>query len=106
MILPFYQKDDLLPKNTPEDDISVIIEKGDIHPRKYGTAKPLDSGHVGSAQTCPLFGGVRCWEVLSNIQILSLVGSIKLCRHFQTKKVRNIGYIQKKKNFNSRNVVS
>ena len=65
MILPFYQKDDLLPKNTPEDDISVIIEKGDIHPRKYGTAKPPDSGHVGSAQTCPLFGGVRCWEVLS-----------------------------------------
>ena len=38
MILSFCQKskDELLPKNTLEDDISAIIEKDDIHPRKYG----------------------------------------------------------------------
>ena len=38
MILPFCQKskDDLLPKNTLKDHISSIIEKDDIHPRKYG----------------------------------------------------------------------
>ena len=35
-----------------------------------------------------------------NIQIFSVVGSIKLCRHFQTKRVRrNIGYIQKRKTY-------
>ena len=34
--LPFCHKskDDLLPKNAPEDDISNITEKDDIHPRK------------------------------------------------------------------------
>ena len=38
MILPFCQKskDDLLPKNTLKDDIFLLIEKDDIHPRKYG----------------------------------------------------------------------
>ena len=38
MILPFCQKSkaDLLPKNTLKDDISSIIEKDDIHHRKYG----------------------------------------------------------------------
>ena len=38
MILPFCQKskDDLLPKNTPKNDISAIIKKDDIHPRKCG----------------------------------------------------------------------
>ena len=40
-------------------------EKDDIHPRKYGTAKPPDSGHLGSAQNCPLFRGVRCWQDLT-----------------------------------------
>ena len=36
MKLPFCQKsnDDLFPKNTPKDDISVITEKDDIYPRK------------------------------------------------------------------------
>ena len=36
MKLPFCQKskDDLLQQNTPKDDISGIVEKYDIHPRK------------------------------------------------------------------------
>ena len=40
MILPFCQesKVDLLPKNTLNDDISGLIEKGDIHPTKYGVS--------------------------------------------------------------------
>ena len=29
------------------------------------TVKPPNSRRLGFAQTCPLFGGVRCWEVLS-----------------------------------------
>ena len=39
MILPFCQKkskDDLLPKNAHKDDISGIIEKDNIHPRRHG----------------------------------------------------------------------
>ena len=38
MILRFCQKskEDPLPKNTLKNDISGIIEKDDIHPRKYG----------------------------------------------------------------------
>ena len=38
MILPFCQKskDDLFQKNTLKNDISGIIEKDDIYPRKYG----------------------------------------------------------------------
>ena len=37
MMLPLCQKskDDLLSKNTLKDDISGIIKKYDIHPRKY-----------------------------------------------------------------------
>ena len=37
MILPFCQKskDNLLPKNILKDGISGIIEKDDVHPRKY-----------------------------------------------------------------------
>ena len=31
-----YMSNDLLPKNTVKDDISGIIEKDDIHARKYG----------------------------------------------------------------------
>ena len=40
MILLFCQKskDDLLRKNILKDDISGIIEKDDIYPRKYGTS--------------------------------------------------------------------
>ena len=40
MVLTLYQKSkyNILPKNTLKDDISSIIEKGDTHPRKYGTS--------------------------------------------------------------------
>ena len=34
MKVPFCQKDNLFPKNTPKDDTSGITEKDDIHPRK------------------------------------------------------------------------
>ena len=39
MILPFCQKskDNLLPKNILKDGISGIIEKDDVHPRKYNS---------------------------------------------------------------------
>ena len=38
MILPFSQKNEhnILPKNALEGDLSGIIEKDDIPPRKYG----------------------------------------------------------------------
>ena len=40
MILPFCQKSKkgFSRNNTLEDDISGIIEKDDVHPRKYGTS--------------------------------------------------------------------
>ena len=81
---------------------------------------PMDSGQRGDRNTGKTYElrtpkglrkTVRVSEVSAvgrfcpNIQILRVVGSIKLCRHFQTKRVRNIGYIQKR-TFNSRNVVS
>ena len=47
MILAFYQKtqDNLLPKMHFRDDISGIIEKDDIHHRKYGISSDRKTKH-------------------------------------------------------------
>ena len=69
MLLPFFpkSKDILLSKNTLKDDISGIIQKDDIHPRKYGISsdrKIKDDKKVCFHKKVPMIFCTFLWRYL------------------------------------------